>query len=161
MPRVGNGGHATAVVKSHYPKNLIFISRQDCVAGVRTCLPRMTIEPRAPLRLAQRSSRWAIPGAMPLCHTGSERCSPLERRQHAFAATGSSEYVRAYSATTKRMEPIRLLKAIIYPGNVGPNLGGVSGDGDPRSGPGLSRMRTGLNLVSDIDISQLNQSVLS
>jgi len=47
MPRVGNGGHATAVVKSHYPKNLIFISRQDSVAGVHTCLPRMTIEPRA------------------------------------------------------------------------------------------------------------------
>ena len=112
MPRVGNGGHATAVVKSHYPKNLIFISRQDSVAGVHTCLPRMTIEPRAPLRLAQRSSRWAIPGAISLRHTGSERCSPLERRQHAFAATGSSEYVRAYSATTKRMEPKRLLKAI-------------------------------------------------
>ena len=29
-----------------------------------------------------------------------------------LAQTGSSENVRAYSATTKRMEPIRLLKAI-------------------------------------------------
>ena len=27
-------------------------------------------------------------------------------------------------------------------------------------GAGLSRMRTGLNLVSDIDISQLNQRLL-
>ena len=33
MPRVGSGGRATAVVKSHYSKNLIFTSRQDCVAG--------------------------------------------------------------------------------------------------------------------------------
>ena len=34
MPRVGSGGRATAVVKSHYPKNLIFISRQDCVGCI-------------------------------------------------------------------------------------------------------------------------------
>jgi hypothetical protein len=33
--------------ESHYPKKLIFISRQDCVAGVHTWLPRMTIGPRA------------------------------------------------------------------------------------------------------------------
>jgi len=46
-PRVGSGGHATAVVKSHYPQNLTFISRQDCVAGAHACLPRMTIKSRA------------------------------------------------------------------------------------------------------------------
>ena len=46
MPRVGSGGRATAVVNTHYPKKLISISRQDCVAGVHTCLPRMTIKRR-------------------------------------------------------------------------------------------------------------------
>jgi len=39
MPRVGSDGHVTAVVKSHYLKKLISISRQDCVAGARTCTP--------------------------------------------------------------------------------------------------------------------------
>jgi len=43
MPRVDSGGRATAVVNTHYPKKLISISRQDCVAGAHTCLPRMTI----------------------------------------------------------------------------------------------------------------------
>jgi len=46
MPRVGSGGRATAVVKGHCSKKVISISRQDCVAGVHTCLPRMTIKRR-------------------------------------------------------------------------------------------------------------------
>jgi hypothetical protein len=55
MPRVGSGGRATAVVKGHYSKKVIFISRQDCVAGVHTCLPRMT------LKAAQVNKRlWAV-----------------------------------------------------------------------------------------------------
>jgi len=41
MPRVGSGGRVTAVVHSHYPKKLISISQQDCVAGAHTCLRRM------------------------------------------------------------------------------------------------------------------------
>jgi hypothetical protein len=44
MPRVDSDGRATAVANSHYPKKLIFISRQDCVAGAHTCLPRLTIK---------------------------------------------------------------------------------------------------------------------
>jgi hypothetical protein len=40
MLRVDNGGRATAVVNSHYPKKLISILRLDYVAGARTCLPR-------------------------------------------------------------------------------------------------------------------------
>jgi len=40
MLRVDNGGRATVVVNSHYPKKLISILRLDCVAGARTCLPR-------------------------------------------------------------------------------------------------------------------------
>jgi hypothetical protein len=44
MPRVDSGGRATAVANSHYPKKLISISRQDCVAGAHTCLPRVTIK---------------------------------------------------------------------------------------------------------------------
>jgi len=44
MLRVDNGGRATAVVNSHYPKRLISIFRLDCVAGARTCLPRGTIK---------------------------------------------------------------------------------------------------------------------
>ena len=48
MPRVGSGGRATAVVKGHCSKKVISISRQDCVAGVHTCLPRMTIKAMQP-----------------------------------------------------------------------------------------------------------------
>jgi hypothetical protein len=44
MPRVASGGRATAVANSHYPKKLISISRQDCVAGAHTYLPRVTIK---------------------------------------------------------------------------------------------------------------------
>jgi hypothetical protein len=44
MPRVGSGGRATAVVKRQYPRKLISISRQDCVAGARTCLSRKRIK---------------------------------------------------------------------------------------------------------------------
>jgi len=44
MLRVDNGGRATAVANSHYPKKLISILRLDCVAGARTCLPRGTIK---------------------------------------------------------------------------------------------------------------------
>ena len=44
MPRVDSGGRVTAVVKGHYLKKLISISRQDCVAGAHTCLPRTTIK---------------------------------------------------------------------------------------------------------------------
>jgi len=44
MPRVDSGGRATAVVNTRYPKKLISISRQDCVAGARICLPTMTIK---------------------------------------------------------------------------------------------------------------------
>jgi len=57
MPRVGSGGRATAVVKSHYPKSLIFISRQDCVAGAHTCLPRMAIKRRQRSGACRLSSR--------------------------------------------------------------------------------------------------------
>jgi hypothetical protein len=43
MPRVDSAGRATAVVNTHYPKKLISISRQDCVAGAHICLPTRTI----------------------------------------------------------------------------------------------------------------------
>jgi hypothetical protein len=42
MPLVGSAGRVTAVVKGHYPKKVISISRQDCVAGARTCTPSLS-----------------------------------------------------------------------------------------------------------------------
>jgi hypothetical protein len=54
MPRVESGGRATAVANSHYPKKLISISRQDCVAGAHTCLPRTTI------KATQANSIWLV-----------------------------------------------------------------------------------------------------
>ena len=51
---------------------------------------------------------------------------------------GSSENVRAYSATTKRMEPIRLLKAIFTWEMSAPTSSASSGDGGRRIGAGLS-----------------------
>jgi hypothetical protein len=54
------------------------------------------------------------------------------------------------------------LTATIIVGNNDPDLGGGSGDGDPRSGPGSlgepAPIYSSSN-VSDIDISQLNQRV--
>jgi hypothetical protein len=46
MPRVDSGGRVIAVVKGHYLKKLISISRQDCVAGARACSPKRTIKRR-------------------------------------------------------------------------------------------------------------------
>jgi hypothetical protein len=51
---------------------------------------------------------------------------------------GSSENVRAYSATTKRMEPLRLLKAIFTWEMTTPTSSASSGDGGRRIGAGLS-----------------------
>jgi hypothetical protein len=39
MPRGDSGGRATAAVNTHYPKKLISISLQECIAGARICLP--------------------------------------------------------------------------------------------------------------------------
>jgi len=96
MPRVGNGGHATAVVKSHYPKNLIFISRQDSVAGVHTCLPRMTIEPRA--RASRVGPLTAF--ARVWARGGSRRTSP--RCRGCYSGDRKSAF-RALRVVSKRL----------------------------------------------------------
>jgi len=68
MPRVDSGGRATAVVNSRYPKKLISISRQDCVAGAHTCLPRMTLKSGAgeQARLGRHCGLMAPEGSPPL-----------------------------------------------------------------------------------------------
>jgi len=68
MPRVDSGGRATAVVNSRYPKKLISISRQDCVAGAHTCLPRMTLKSGAgeQARLGRHRGLMAPEGSPPL-----------------------------------------------------------------------------------------------
>jgi hypothetical protein len=103
MPRVGSGGRATAVVKSHYPKNLIFISRQDCVAGAHTCLPRMTIEPRARVDTASCPDRGFFtllplqPSLQRQCPlSGVKQTSRFDRATSAFDPKRTSDLISTW-----------------------------------------------------------------
>src|SRR5438477_13157650 len=99
---------------------------------------------------------------------GSEWCSALEQFRQATASGESSENVRAYSATTKRIVVHNQFASLERHNSFGkcrpqPRWG-VGGWG-PRSGPGsLGREPASIYIafnVRDIDISQVNQRVLS
>ena len=101
---------------------------------------------------------WAAFTGRPFCYCARNYTTPgrLEHRQHALAATASgesSENVRAYSATTKRMELITKFASTeshIHLGNDDPDLISIVRGMGPRSGPGSrrSKTRTGPNLTA-------------
>jgi resolvase-like protein len=96
---------------------------------------------------------------------GVQRLNSFDRPQFPEKVLKMFVLIRQQLKELSSITSLRLLNATILLGNVGPNLGGGSGDGDPRSGPGSlggepASIYIGSN-VRDIDISQLNQRVLS
>jgi len=100
---------------------------------------------------------WAAFTGRPFCYCARNHTTPgrLEHRQHALAATASgesSENVRAYSATTKRMELITKFASTeshIHLGNDDPDLISIVRGMGTKIGAGLSK-------VEDENRPQLN-----